>query len=102
MLEFQHENYQCEPPPRGHYPLVEELQACADEPVLVLQGPSLVAYLVSPRQWDALQAEIKTLKAANRELYEDLLQAAEDQPAGKVYDNVEDLIADLNRDDAAV
>jgi hypothetical protein len=81
--------------------LVEEYQAGADEPVLVLRGSSLVAYLVSPRQWDALQAEIKGLKAANRELYEDLLQA-EDHPAGKVYDNVEDLIAELNRDDSAV
>jgi PHD/YefM family antitoxin component YafN of YafNO toxin-antitoxin module len=82
--------------------LVEELRAGADEPVLVLQGSSLVAYLVSPRQWDALQAEIKRLNAQNRELYEDLLQAAEDQPSGKVYDSVEDLVADLNRDDAAV
>jgi hypothetical protein len=31
-----------------------------------------------------------------------LLLAAEDQPSGKVYDNVEDLIAALNRGDAAV
>ena len=82
--------------------LVNELKAGADEPVLVLQGSSLVAYLVSPKLWDALQAEVKRLKAQNRELYDDLLQAAEDQPAGEVYDNVEDLIADLNRDDAAV
>jgi PHD/YefM family antitoxin component YafN of YafNO toxin-antitoxin module len=82
--------------------LVAELQAGADEPVLVLQGSSLVAYLVSPRHWDDIQAEIKRLKAQNRELYEDLLQAAEDQPSGQVFEDVEDLIADLNRDDAAV
>jgi hypothetical protein len=29
-----------------------------------------------------------------------VLRAAQDQLTGKVYDNVEDLIADLNRDDA--
>jgi PHD/YefM family antitoxin component YafN of YafNO toxin-antitoxin module len=75
--------------------LVDELRAGADEPVLVLQGSSLVAYLVSPTHWDALQAEIKRLKARNRELYEDLLQAAEGQPSGKVYDNAKDLITDL-------
>ena len=82
--------------------LVNELKAGADEPVLVLQGSSLVAYLVSPKLWDALQAEVKRLKAQNRELYDDLLHSAEDQQPGQVYDNVEDLIADLNRDDAAV
>ncbi len=80
--------------------MVEELQARADEPVL--RGSSLVAYLASPRKRDARQAELKRLKARNRELYEDLLQVAEDQPPGKVFDNVEDLIADLNRDAAAV
>ena len=39
--------------------LVEGLQAGADEPIEVLEGSSLVAYLVIPRQWDSLQAEIK-------------------------------------------
>ena len=43
--------------------LVGELQAGADQPILVLQDSSLVAYLVSPRQWDVLQAETKHLKA---------------------------------------
>ena len=67
-----------------------------------LWGSSLVANLVIPRKRDALQAELKRLKARNREMYEDLLQPAEDQPPSKVFDNVDDLIADLNHDAAAL
>jgi hypothetical protein len=44
----------------------------------------------------------QALKAHKRELYADLLQAAEEQRSGKRHDSVEDLIADLNRDDGAV
>jgi len=72
-----------------------ELKAGSDEPIAVLSSSEIIGYLVSSAAWDALQAEIKRLKARNRELYEDLLQAAEDQPS-QPFDNIEDLIADLN------
>jgi PHD/YefM family antitoxin component YafN of YafNO toxin-antitoxin module len=60
--------------------LVEELRT-ADEPVIVLQGSSVAAYLVSPEQWDAVQEQLKHLRERNHELYEEVLQAAEDQPS---------------------
>ena len=86
--------------------LVEELRAGADEPVLILQNADIAAYLVSTKLWDELQAELKRLRKRNRELFWGGVEDAEFERAqglGKVYDNVEDLIADLNSvDDAAV
>ncbi len=86
--------------------LVEELRAGADEPVLILQNAEIAAYLVSTKLWEELQAELKRLRQRNRELFWDGVADAESEHAqgrGKVYDDVEDLIADLNAaDDAAV
>ncbi|MBV9329088.1 MAG: hypothetical protein JO352_35725 [Chloroflexi bacterium] len=73
----------------------ELLKAGSDEPIAVLSSSEIIGYLVSSAAWDALGAEIKRLKAQSRELYEDLLQAAEDQPS-EPFENIEDLIADLN------
>jgi hypothetical protein len=75
----------------------DELKAGSEEPIAVLSSSDIIGYLVSSALWEQVQADIKRLKARNRELYEDLLQAAEDQVGdGKIFDNVEDLIADLH------
>jgi PHD/YefM family antitoxin component YafN of YafNO toxin-antitoxin module len=57
--------------------LIKELRAGADEPVLVLQNAEIAAYLVSPKLWDELQAEIKRLRNENRELFWDGVADAE-------------------------
>jgi PHD/YefM family antitoxin component YafN of YafNO toxin-antitoxin module len=57
----------------------DELKSGSDEPIAVLSSSEIIGYLVSAAAWDALQAQLKRLRARNRELYEDLLQAAEDQ-----------------------
>jgi len=78
--------------------LIKELRAGADEPVLVLQNAEIAAYLVSAKLWDELQAEIKRLRARNRELFWETIEDAEREAARgelKIYDNVDELLADL-------
>jgi PHD/YefM family antitoxin component YafN of YafNO toxin-antitoxin module len=76
----------------------DELKTGSDDPIAVLSSSEIIGYLVSAATWDALQAQLKRLRSRNRQLYEDLLQAAEDQ-ASVPFDSVEDLIADLNAPD---
>lgn len=61
--------------------LFEQLKDGSDDPIAVLSSSEIIGYLVSSSAWDALQDQIKRLQARNRELYENLLQAAEDQPS---------------------
>jgi PHD/YefM family antitoxin component YafN of YafNO toxin-antitoxin module len=57
--------------------LIKELRDGADEPVLVLQNAEIAAYLVSPKLWDALQAQLKRLREQNRELFWEGVEDAE-------------------------
>ena len=85
--------------------LVQDLRAGADEPVLVLQNAEIAAYLVSPKLWDELQAELKRLRQRNRELFWDSVEDAELQAAAGQTEPLDTaaLLAEhgLTRDDAA-
>ena len=74
----------------------DQLKAGDEEPIAVLSSSKIIGYLVSAPAWDALHARIKRIAEQNSELHDDLLQAAEDEPPGPFFDNVEDLIADLH------
>jgi PHD/YefM family antitoxin component YafN of YafNO toxin-antitoxin module len=77
--------------------LMKELRDGADEPVLVLQNAEIAAYLVSPKLWDALQAELKRLRERNRELFWEGIEDAEREAERgelKIYDSVDEMFAD--------
>jgi PHD/YefM family antitoxin component YafN of YafNO toxin-antitoxin module len=78
--------------------LIQELRQVAAEPVLVLQNADIAAYLVSPKLWDALQAEIKRLRKRNRELFWDGVEDAEREAERgdlTVYESADELIMAL-------
>jgi PHD/YefM family antitoxin component YafN of YafNO toxin-antitoxin module len=78
--------------------LIKELRQGAAEPVLVLQNADIAAYLVSPKMWDALQAEIKRLRKRNREQFWDGVEDAEREAERgdlTVYDSADELIMAL-------
>jgi prevent-host-death family protein len=72
----------------------------AEDPTLVVINSRPAAYIVGVEQYDALRAEVKRLRreALEREVAEAEAEIAEGNLPS--FDNAEDLIAYLRRDDA--
>ena len=70
----------------------------SDEPLLVVQRSKPAAYLIGAAQFDALQAELKELRRA--QLLHDVAEAEAAVRRGGLptYDDVDALMAELERD----
>src|SRR5262245_43029066 len=74
--------------------LVRGLVEAPDQPVYVLRDSTVVAVLLSPAYWEAIQAEVRRLRARNRELFWDAVDDAEAQPSLPL--ELDSLFADLD------